>query len=358
VRVTRDPGASRRTELEIRLRLAEVAAQSGDPASARLVVDEVLRRDPQSVVALTTLARIEERSGRLDAAADVYAHVAGISHGPELGATALKLQDLARRLGRPELARSALERAVAEAPGDAKLRASLRAVYEDAGAIGELADMVIEDARQNPDDRARHDTLLEAARLLLYGTGDASLGPAMAERSIAVLEEASAVRPDDPDLLLLLCDALGAAGRVDDARGRLSQIIASYRGKRSKELGQAYYTLYRVEARDGNLSEAMAALTRAFDNQPQNGGIALELGQLALDLDEQDVAQRAFRAVTLMKVDGSSGVTTQDRAVAYFQLGSLAVRQGDNRRAKLMLDKSLAEDPALSEARQLLDTLS
>lgn len=357
VRVARDPSASRRSELEIRLRLAEVAAQSGDPDSARVVVDEVLRRDPRSVVALLTLARIEERSGRLAEAADVYAHVAGIAEGAELTSCALRLQDLARRIGRPEVARGALERAAGASPGDTKLRAALRSVYEDSGAIGELADMLIEEARANDDESARYDTLLEAARLLLYGTGDASLGPAMAERSIAVLEEAAPMRPDDPDVILLLCDAFGAAGRIDDARARLAQVIGGYRGKRSKELGQAYYTLYRVEARDGNLTEAMAALSKAFDNQPQNGGIALELGQLALDLDDQDVAQRAFRAVTLMKVDGSSGVTTQDRALAYFQLGSLAVRQGDNRRAKLMLDKSLAEDPSLAEARELLARL-
>ncbi len=357
VRVARDPSASRRSELEIRLRLAEVAAQSGDADSARVVVDEVLRRDPRSVVALLALARIEERSGRVDAAADVYAHVAGLAEGNELTACALRLQELARRIGRPEIARGALERAAAAAPSDTKVRAALRAVYEDTNAIGELADLIIDEARQSPDEGARFDGMMEAARLLLYGTGDASLGPAMAERSIAVLEEAGQIRADDPDIVLLLCDALGAAGRIDDARARLTQIIGAHRGKRSKELGQVYYTLYRVEAREGNLSEAVTALSRAFDNQPQNGGIALELGQLALDLDDQDVAQRAFRAVTLMKVDGGSGVTTQDRAVAYYQLGSLAIRQGDARRAKLMLDKSLAEDPTLAEARDLLGRL-
>ncbi|NUO51310.1 MAG: hypothetical protein HOV80_20840, partial [Polyangiaceae bacterium] len=357
VRVSRDPSASRRSELAIRLRLAEVAAQGGDSESARMVVDEVLQRDPRNPLALGTLARIEERAQRFDSAVQIYQHLAGIASGAELADVVTRLADVARKIARPELARAGLERACAEDPSDLKMRAALRSIYEDSGAIGELADMVVEDARASADDNARYDLLLEAARLLLYGTGDASLGPAMAERSIAVIEEAAAVRADDPDVLLLLADALGASGRIDDARGRLAQMIAGHRGKRSKELGQAYYTLYRVEARDGNLSEALAALTKAFDNQPQNGGIALELGQLAVDLDDHDIAQRAFRAVTLMKVDGSSGVTTQDRAIAYFQLGSLAVRQGDQRRAKLMLDKALAEDPMLSEARELLARL-
>ncbi len=357
VRVTRDPSASRRSELEIRLRLAEVAAHGGDGDSARLVVDEVLRRDPQNTVALRTLARIEERAERYDVAANAYAHLVGIVSGQELSECALRLAEVARKLGRPDVARGGLERAVEAAPEDPKLRAALRGVYEDSGAIGELAELIVEDARHAPEEAARFDLLMEAARLLLYGTGEASMGPAMAERSLAVIEEVRALRPDDPDVALLAADALGAAGRIDAARGALGALISAQKGKRSKELGQAYYTLYRVESRDGNVSEALTALVKAFENQPQNGGIALELGQLATDLDDQEVAQRAFRAVTIMKADGTSGVTSQDRAVAYFQLGSIAIRQGDTRRARLMLDKSLAEDPALEEAKQLLGTL-
>jgi tetratricopeptide (TPR) repeat protein len=357
VRVSRDPSASRRSELEIRLRLAEVTAQGGDYEGARVVVDHLLQQDPRNVQVITALGRIEERGQRLESAANVYAHLVGMVQGRELADAAMRLTEVARKLGRPDIARGGLERAVAEVPGDKRLRPALRSVYEDSGAIGELAELVLDEARSNEDEGARYDTMLEAARLLLYGTGDQSLGPAMAERSIAVLEEAVVLRPDDPDVLLLIADALGAAGRIDDARGRLSNMIAAHRGKRSKELGQAFYTLYRVESRDGNLSEALAALTKAFDNQPQNGGIAMELGQLALDLDDQDIAQRGFRAVTLTKVDGTSGVTTQDRAVAYYQLGNLAVRQGDQRRAKLMLDKALAEDPSLAEARDLLARL-
>ncbi|MBL8739974.1 MAG: hypothetical protein JNK04_02735, partial [Myxococcales bacterium] len=140
-------------------------------------------------------------------------------------------------------------------------------------------------------------------------------------------------------------------------RAVLTQLIAAHRGKRSRELGQAYYSLYRVESKTGNLSEAIEALVKAFDNQSQNGSLALELGQLALDLDEQDIAQRAYRAITLMKVDGTSGVTPQDRAVAYFHLGNMAFKQGDMRRARLMLDKSVAEDGSLDAARELLAQL-
>ena len=49
---------------------------------------------------------------------------------------------------------------------------------------------------------------------------------------------------------------------ADEARGVLSQLITSHKGRRSRELGQLYYALYRVEAKTGNLSEALDELEK------------------------------------------------------------------------------------------------
>jgi Tfp pilus assembly protein PilF len=356
VRVGRDPGASRRDELEIRLRLAEVAAAGGDVESARVVATEIVRKDPSVTAAWRSLARIEERAENWMAAAQAWEQLAGRVEPGELADVATHLFEASRRAGAPDLARSSLERANEISPSDVGLRAALRTVYEETGAVAELSELVLADARAAASDDVRLELLLEAARLLLYGTGEASMGPQMAERALAVLEEARTVRPDSLDTTLLLAEAFGASGRPTDARELLAQLIASHKGRRSKELGQAYYAAYRVESRDGNLSTALEVLVKAFDNQPQNGGIALELGQLAIDLDESDIAQRAFRAVTLMRDAG--GISPQDRAIAYYHLGNIAAAQGDARRAKLMLDKSLAEDPTLEAARDLLGRLA
>jgi tetratricopeptide (TPR) repeat protein len=356
-RVMRDPSASRRSKSSIRLRLAEVSAASGDAESARMVVEELLASEPDNAEALSALARIEELTGRAEQAAITYARAVGLASGAALNPIVMRLYEACARIGRLGLARSGVERAYKADPSDPTIRAALRSVYEDTGAIFELSELVAEEAAALSDDDARFEKLLEAARLLLYGNGEVSTGPQMAERALEVLELARAIKSADQDLLQLTSEALAASGRGDEARGVLTQLIAAHRGKRSRELGQAYYSLYRVESKTGNLSEAIEALVKAFDNQSQNGSLALELGQLALDLDEQDIAQRAYRAITLMKVDGSSGVTPQDRAVAYFHLGNMAFKQGDMRRAKLMLDKSVAEDQSLDAARELLAQL-
>jgi tetratricopeptide (TPR) repeat protein len=72
-RIARDPGASKRSEEAIRLRLAEVSAFGGDVESARAVVEELLQRSPQNAAAVAAMGRIEELSGRPEAAALTYA---------------------------------------------------------------------------------------------------------------------------------------------------------------------------------------------------------------------------------------------------------------------------------------------
>ena len=84
----------------------------------------------------------------------------------------------------------------------------------------------------------------------------------------------------------------------------------------------------------------------------------MELGQFALDLDDQEIASRAFRAVTLMKIlPGPEGTTGAAKALAYYHLGRFAEAQGDRRKARLMVEKAVSEDPHLEIARTLLDEL-
>ncbi len=90
------------------------------------------------------------------------------------------------------------------------------------------------------------------------------------------------------------------------------------------------------------------------------GGRRPELGTLGVQLEEHEPATRAFRAVTLMKTvpaGSPEGATAQLRALAYYHLGRMAYIQGDRRKARLMIDKAVADDPTLEEARTLLDQL-
>ena len=344
---------ARGAERAIRIRLAEVLTRAGELAGARAELTELTRTDPKDRGALRALGTLEEAAGEWDAAAAVYRRLVSLEDGPSLVDSALRYANASEKCERLGDARGALERALRFAPGHPRLRDKLRAVYNTIGAGRELAAMIIEDAAHATDPAARFTHLVHAARLLLDAEGE---GP----RAAVVLEQARAMRPDDGEVSLLLADAYTASGRLGEARAILEASAAAAKGRRSKGLAGVYRRIARIGLAEGDNAGAVAALSRALDNDPQNAGLAMDLGALALDLEEVEVATRAFRTVTLMKVaaPGSpEGVTPPARALAYYHLGRMAFAQGDRRKARMMIDKALADDASLDDARDLLEQL-
>jgi tetratricopeptide (TPR) repeat protein len=340
------------TQRGLRLRLAEVLAKAGEAERARAELTELTRADGRDRGALRALAALEEGTERWDAASAVYRRLIAIEDGEALCEAALRLAECCARCERLGDARAALERAHRTRPGDAAVRDKLREVYNVTGAARELAGLILEDAARAPDVPGRFALLMQAGRLLL-AEGEH-------EQATAVLGEAKSLRPEDMEATTLLADALAYAGRAGEARAFLDAAVAAQKGRRSKALAGVLRRVARLDLGAGDRGAALASLARAFDNDPQNGQLAMELGALAVEHDDQDLATRAFRAVTLMKsvpTASSEGVTTQLRAVAYYHLGRMAYLQGDRRKARLMIDKAVADDPTLDAARALLDQL-
>ncbi|EYF00893.1 tetratricopeptide repeat protein [Chondromyces apiculatus] len=342
---------------DLRLRLADVLARSGDLDRARDHLTELLRKDGKDREALRTLAAIEESAGSWDAAGAVYRRLIALEDGEPLVTTALHLAEACDKAQRPGDARGGLERALRVAPAHPEVRDRLRRLYEQTGAHRDLAAMLFDDARVTGDAAERYPLLLRAGRLFVE---EDDVAPA-----ISALEEARALRPDDQEASLLLSEAFAVSGRRDDARALLGELLAAHKNRRSKQLGAVYQRLARLEMREGNAPEALTALARAFENDPQNGALAMELGSLALNRGEQELATRAYRSVTMMKPAadrpgteaGTEGATPAARGMAYYQLAAMALAGGDRRKARLMVDKAIEADATLDQARSLLEEL-
>ncbi len=344
---------ARAAERGLRLRLAAVLAQAGEIDRARAELVDLTLADGRDRTALHALALLEESLGNWDAASSIYRKLVALEDGEALVDTALRLADACQRGDRLGDARSALERARRVAPDNAALRARLRQVYEITGAGRELAALILEDAASAPDVATRFGMLVHAGRLLLDSEGDA-------HNAAAVFEQARTLRPDDAEATLLLADAYTITGRLAEARVVLEGAVVAARGRRARSLGAVHRRLARLDLAAGNSEAALGALTRAFDSDPQNAQLAMELGTLGVELEEHEPATRAFRSVTMMKTvpaGSSEGATTAMRALAYYHLGRMAFIQGDRRKARLMVDKAVADDPALDAARALLDQL-
>jgi len=92
----------------------------------------------------------------------------------------------------------------------------------------------------------------------------------------------------------------------------------------------------------------------------RNGELAMQLGHLALDVDDTETASKAFRSVTMMRLKQpgtSEGASAESRAVAYYHLSRIAQADGDVRKARLMASKAVSENPGHLEAQALLKEL-
>src|SRR6185312_1864402 len=117
-------------------------------------------------------------------------------------------------------------------------------------------------------------------------------------------------------------------------------------------LSALYHRLARLAEVLGDKAVELQHLTTALDMDAQNGIVASELAYLAMEVGNLDVAQRALRAITMLKV-----AAPLPKALAYQHLGEIARQQGDPRRAMMLLKRAIDDDPSLDQARQLLEQL-
>jgi tetratricopeptide (TPR) repeat protein len=338
---------------QYRLRIAQMRLEMGDIEDARNVLTELLKTDSKDKATLRAIAHVDELEERWDAASATYRRLVGLEDENGIVSAALKLAETCEKAGRLADARGGLERARMAKPDDVALRQRLAWLYEQLGAVKELAELVLEEARAAGDVAPRFEGLMRAGQLFLEHAQDPSQTQEVGvANAVAPLEEAHALRPTDLDCAALLSDAYVAAGRFDEAQDLLQRTIGTFKGRRARELSALYHRLARVAEILGDRNVELQHLTTALDMDAQNGVVASELAYLAMELQNLDVAQRALRAITMLKVPAPL-----PKALAYQHLGEIARQQGDVKRAMMLLKRAIDDDPSLQSARTLLDAL-
>ncbi|HEY2734994.1 MAG TPA: tetratricopeptide repeat protein, partial [Polyangiales bacterium] len=341
-------------EAKLTLRLVEVFESSADLPGARARLASFVRGNPNDLDALRRLASLEARTGNIEGAIETLAQLVDVEKGDALIETALRYSEACELAGRLIDSRSALERALMEDRLHAELRQRLATVYEASGAYRDLADLLYEDAVNDPNPATRLITLLRVGALLLGPDGDA-------QAAVQVLESARQDSPESVEVVVLLARAYATAQRADEGLALLNAIADANRGRRTKSLAGIYGAMAQIHLDEGYLTDALAALGKAFELDPKNGELAMRLGQLAVEIDEDEVAQKAFRAVSIMKppAPGSTdGASSEAKADANYFLAVLARKAGDPRKAKVLVAKALTEKTDHAGARQLLAELN
>ena len=232
------------------------------------------------------------------------------------------------------------------------VRAALSGVLEASGAHRELGELTFAQALELPHSPERVAALRRAGELFLAGDET--------EPAVRALELAYSEAADNLEVVVLLARAYTRAARLEEALAHLDAVLDAHRGKRLRTLGAVYEEKANVHLEEGFLTDALGALTKAFEMDPKNARLGMRLGRLALEAEEEELAQRALRTVAIMKtaeLDGPEGARPETKADANYALAVLAQRAADPRKAKILAAKAMSESAEHPEARALLAQL-
>jgi tetratricopeptide (TPR) repeat protein len=334
------------------LKLVDVLEGGGKLEDARARLADFLAHKPEDLAGFRRLASLDQRLGNATEALLTLERLAALETGPGLVDVALALADAAEKGEQLETARPALERALEVDPEHPVLRARLEALYSASGAWRELGELLLQQAALAPDEAGRLALVLRAAEALLMPGGDV-------ETAVRVLEVARRDTPSSIEAAALLARAYAALGTPQQGLEVLQAVAQANRGRRTRALAAVYEQIAAIHLEEGMLSDAHEALSRAFEADSKSARLALDLGRLSVEIEEIDAAQRAFRAVTIMRPPSadSAGATPEEKAEANYHLAVLAQKQGDPRKARVLCSKALADSPHHEGARALLAEL-
>jgi tetratricopeptide (TPR) repeat protein len=340
------------------VRLAELyESRLNEPDKAITGFLEVLEKDAGFRPALSALARLYEQQQQAVKAAEMFDRLLVGSEPAEAVRLALKACDLYGSAKDEEAACRVLEGVLKDQPRVAELRDRLRGLYRTRGAWDKLAALVAEEAEAAAEPAEKVVLFRQAAEIHASQRNDHAAAADLLKRALEL-------HPDDRDLMLALCDEYTASGRGKDAVEVLQRVVASYGGRRSKELADIHLRIASAYLSDGNNEAALREFEAARKMDPGSIRILSELGRLSLKLaDAATGAEReghiksagnSFRSLLLQKLDESSPVS---KGEVFYYIGEVHRREGDTKKAIQMLERALAHDPKLEPAQALLKEL-
>ncbi|HEY5956421.1 MAG TPA: tetratricopeptide repeat protein, partial [Polyangiaceae bacterium] len=230
-----------------------------------------------------------------------------------------------------------------------RLRNQLRALYERLGDWAKVSELIAQQAGLVEQPAERVKLLREAATVRAERLSD----PAGAA---ALLAEASSLMPEDRELLLVLCDAYNQSGRGDRAAETLERIVASYGGRRSKELGDIHRRLGEAYLSQGAAEKAKEEFEKAFRIEPGNVRVIAKLAEVCLSIGDAKRAQQLYSSLIIQvpKLEPGGPLT---KAIIYGRRGEASFILGERDKAKQDFERALQADASLTWVRERLAEL-
>ncbi len=298
-------------DLTLRLKVADMLLRSGFGKAAIPHYTAYVRRNPGDVQILKRLAQLYLWENNPRGAYDIYRALAGGKGGD--AATIRRMIEIADLTGDPEVRLEAARLGKRLLPGDTDLQKRTAKVMEETGNASEAIASLQTYIRQNPDDAVARRRLADlyrwngkaeaASRLLgeisdqipgdfdsAVAAGDAYAAAGQVGKGIGYMERASAIRPEDAELLRKLATWYGWEGRTEQMITALAGL--EKRGTLKKEerilLAQSY-----LDREEG--PKALTVLRPLEEEPPLAPKEGLMLGRAYQLTGKPDAAVRIYR---------------------------------------------------------------
>ena len=356
-----------------------IAKKQGDAELLRLrAVAREAAGDDEGAVA--DLRATSKDAGSLDLVIEVLSRIVERSASAAADGYAIELVEVLLAASRAKEAQGALDRLLERNPrhvGALERMAALAvraAAWERAAdAYGRLLPLVAAEPGADPCRLAQVGlALVEACDRV--GRPGAAREPL--DRLLRTQPESAKLAGQSVEGSLAWARLLAKVGRAGDALPVLLDVVARNRGKRLPALGAVYLEIGKAHFAKDDLVEAFEALKAGFAIDPRHSELALMLGLLAVDLDDDKMAERALLAVTTATAPRDAGSNDhapaaddgtslalpgrgQDLKVrALYQLAVMADAKGEFTKAHRWATAASREDPSHEPARALLDKLA
>ncbi|MBA2544579.1 MAG: hypothetical protein H0V17_33360, partial [Deltaproteobacteria bacterium] len=193
----------------------------------------------------------------------------------------------------PDRAIAALETNLDDKELALELRTLLADLYRQAEDWEPLARHLTRSLPLMQDEKLAREYAREASSIYLTKLGS----PA---KAIPALETALALDPTDKDLRTALAIGQRVAGKLEEARKALTELIADFGRRRSPERAALHVELARVSLAEGKPEEAMTEMESASKMDVSNAAIQKELAEMARTAGQLDKAERTYRALLLV----------------------------------------------------------
>jgi tetratricopeptide (TPR) repeat protein len=294
---------------------------------------------------LRALARLNLERGQSAQAVPWLESLLGtVSAGERL----LVVQQLAKAhlaAGQSDRAIAAIETNLDDKEPALDLRTMLADLYRKAELWEPLARHLTRSLPLLPENDARaREFAREAVALYTQKLGS----PASA---IPALEKALALDPTDKDLRTALATGKRTAGKLDEARVLLNELIADFGRRRSPERAALHVELARVALAEGKVDEALTEMDSASKMDAQNSSIQKELAEMARSAGQVDRAERTYRSLllTVRRTPPGDDENAVGPSEVLFELHKLAASRGEEDQAK-ELKESAIESAIQSDA--------